>query len=204
MSKKLFLLFVFAVLAASCEPKHLDGTDNKKESDAMYVGQAVGNFTAEEWYPGGELGTSDNVAPGSYEDPTPAVEKMGLETAFNRGEAFFERNVTVNQPPFKGRGPASVRKSCLDCHPGYGHGQWQSRYNANGNNAYGNGYLLVVYHQNASNPNDGPYVAEVTGMPQTMAVAPFLPPIDEEKISISWHSVNAMESGLPMTFPDGE
>lgn len=203
MSKKLFVLFIFAAIAVSCEPKHPEGQGNKKESDANYVGQPVGNFSAEEWYPGGELGTSDNVAPGSYEDPTPAVERMGLEQAFNRGEAFFERNVTEHQPPFKGRGPASVRKSCLDCHPAYGHGQWRSRYNANGD-SFGNGYLLVVYHENAANPNDGPYVAEVTGMPQTMAVAPFLSPIDEDKISISWHAVSAMESGLPMTFPDGE
>jgi hypothetical protein len=129
---------------------------------------------------------------------------MGLETAFNQGEAFFERNVTVNQAPFKGRGPAAVRKSCLDCHPGYGHGQWKNSYKANGSEAFGNGYLLVIYHQNADNPNDGPYVAEVTGMPQTMAEAPFLPPIDEDQITISWIPVGAMESGLPMTFPDGE
>ena len=37
-----------------------------------------------------------------------------------------------------------------------------------------------------------------------MAEAPFLPPIDEEQILISWIPVTAMESGLPMTFPDGE
>ena len=129
---------------------------------------------------------------------------MGLEPSFNRGEAFFERNVTVNTPPFKGRGPAAVRKSCLDCHPGYGHGMWQSTYRANGQNAFGNGYLLVIYHQNADNPNDGPYVSEVTGMPQTMAESPFLPPLDESKIQINWIKVSSMESGLPMQFADGE
>ena len=115
MKKSLLLLAGIALVAASCkdEPKQ----PTTRESDAKYVGQAVGNFTAAEWYPGGELGTTDNVAPGCYEDPAPAVTQMGLETAFNLGEAFFERNVTVNQPPFKGRGPAAVRKSCLDCHP---------------------------------------------------------------------------------------
>ena len=206
MNRKALTLALLAVALVSC----INGNESPepvqkpKESDAKYVGQAVGNFSADEWYPGGQLGTTLNVAPGSYEDPTPAVVQMGLETAFNHGEAFFERNVTVNQAPFKGRGPASVRKSCLDCHPGYGHGQWQNSYKANGSQSYGNGYLLVVYHQTGENPNDGPYVAEVTGMPQTMAIDPFLPPIDEDQIHIAWHSVQAMESGLPMTFPDGE
>ena len=199
---KVLLPVLLAVLAGSCD--HSGNAVKVKESDGKYVGQAVGNFTAAEWYPGGQLGTTDNVAPGSYEDPTPAVEAQGLEANFNRGEAFFERNVTVNQPPFKGRGPAAVRKSCLDCHPGYGHGQWQSVYKANGTAAFGNGYLLVVYHQNADNPNDGPYVSEVTGMPQTMAESPVLPPIDEDKIQLRWVPVSAMESGLPMTFADGE
>lgn len=204
MMKRSILCLLGIVAVVSCNKESRNHPIPVKESDAKYVGQAVGNFSAAEWYPGGELGTTDNVAPGSYEDPTPAVEKMGLETAFNHGEAFFERNVTANQAPFKGRGPASIRKSCLDCHPGYGHGQWKSSYNANGSNAFGNGYLLVVYHQSATNPNDGPYVAEVTGMPQTMAEAPFLPPIDEGQISINWIPVSAMESGLPMSFPDGE
>ena len=203
MNKHLVIIAGIMVFFVACD-RNTTPDPTPKESDAKYVGQAVGNFTAAEWYPGGELGTTDNVAPGSYEDPTPSVVQMGLEAAFNHGEAFFERNVTESQAPFKGRGPASVRKSCLDCHPGYGHGQWQNVYNANGSNAFGNGYLLVIYHQNASNPNDGPYVAEVTGMPQTMAVTPFLPPIDEDQISINWVPVTAMESGLPMTFPDGE
>ena len=199
--KRVLFLAAIAVLALSCDRS---GNEEFKEADGKYVGQAVGNFLAEEWYPGGELGTTDNVAPGSYEDPTLAVELQGLEVAFNHGEAFFERNVTVSQAPFKGRGPAAVRKSCLDCHPGYGHGQWQSSYRANGSSAFGNGYLLVIYHESAENPNDGPYVAEVTGMPQTMAESPFLPPIDEEKIQLSWIPVTAMESGLPMKFSDGE
>jgi CxxC motif-containing protein (DUF1111 family) len=203
MKRYPLLLCLLAAVLVSCGRN--DGpVPGAKESDAKYVGQAVGNFTAAEWYPGGELGTTDDVAPGSYEDPTPAVTRMGLEAAFFHGEAFFERNVTVNQAPFKGRGPASVRKSCLDCHPGYGHGQRKNSYKANGSDAFGNGYLLVIYHQNADNPNDGPYVAEVTGMPQTMAESPFLPPIDEEQIQINWIPVGAMDSGLPMTFPDGE
>ena len=132
------------------------------------------------------------------------MTEQGLTAQFNHGEMFFERNVTLNTAPFKGLGPASVRKSCLDCHPGYGHGKWQRVYEANTSRAFGNGYLLVVYYANEPGSNDGAYVSEVTGMPQTMAVEPFLPPIDESGISISWIPISAMESGLPLTFPDGE
>ena len=175
-----------------------------QESDGKYVGKEVGNFTAEEWYPGGVLGTTDNVTAGCYEDEAPAVTAQGLLSQFNRGAMFFERNVTLNTAPFKGLGPASVRKSCLDCHPAYGHGKRQVVYEANTSRAFGNGYLLVVYYATSPGSNDGGYAAEVTGMPQTMAVEPFLPPIDEEGISINWLPVSAMESGLPMKFADGE
>ena len=174
---------------------------NTREPDAKYVGQAVANFSADEWYPGGELGTTTNVTAGCYEDETPSVVNQGLLTAFNMGEAAFERKYTTSTAPFKGLGPAYVRSSCLDCHPGYGHGKRQSQYRAE----FGNGYLLVIYHPvDGQNSDDGPYVSEVTGMPQTKATYPFLPPIDEEQIDIQWLPVTAMESGLPMKFPDGE
>ena len=189
-----------AVTLAACH-ENGDGPSLKREPDAKYVGQAVGNFEASEWYPGGELGTTDNVTEGCYEDETPSVLAQGLETEFNLGEAAFERKFTQSTAPFKGLGPAYVRSSCLDCHPGYGHGKWQKEYKA----GFGNGYLLVIYHPvDGANSDDGPYVAEVTGMPQTKAVAPFLPPIDEDKISLNWVKVTAMESGIPMAFPDGE
>lgn len=169
--------------------------------DENYVGKAVGNFAAEEWFPGGELGTTLNITAGCYEDEAPAVTQMGLTGAFNSGEYFFERTFTINTKPFAGLGPASVRKSCLDCHPGYGHGKRQLTYRS----TFGNGYLLVVYHPtDGANSNDGPYISEVTGMPQTQATAPFLPPIDEEQIQLTWKTVTAMESGIPMEFADGE
>ena len=206
---KLSMICVLAVIASCKDDNKSDGPSSKGESN--YVGKAVGNFEASEWYPGGELGTTDNVLAGCYEDETPAVTRQGLTAAFNHGEFFFERNITENTAPFKGLGPASVRKSCLDCHPGYGHGKRQVEYIANDARSMGNGYLLVVYKATGedNNPygdytNDGPYVSEVTGMPQTMAAEPFLPPIDEKQISIIWHKVAAMPSGLPLTFDDGE
>ena len=153
------------------------------------------------WYPGGKLGTTDNVTAGCYEDETPAVEgNEKLELAFKLGEAVFERNFTDNTAPFKGLGPAYLRSSCIDCHPGYGHGKRQTAYPS----TYGNGYLLAIYHPKSEGSNDGAYISEVTGMPQTLASAPFLPPVDGSQIKIEWKHVSAMESGLPMKFPDGE
>ena len=189
---------------AGCVNTKSDSKSESEGSDAKYVGEAVGNFTSDEWYPGGLLGTTLNITEGCYEDEAPAVQQQGLIEQFNHGEMFFERNFTINTAPFKGLGPASVRKSCLDCHPAYGHGKWQATYEANTARAFGNGYLLVVYYANEPGSNDGAYVSEVTGMPQTMAAEPFLPPIDEKGINISWIPVTSMESGLPMTFPDGE
>ena len=210
ISRLFFLLGVCTLALASCKDDNTPQSSTTGEG--AFIGKAVGNFEASEWYPGGELGTTDNVLASCYEDETPAVTRQGLTQAFNHGEFFFERNVTLATAPFKGLGPASVRKSCLDCHPGYGHGKRQTVYEANTAKASGNGYLLVVYKASGepNNPygtdatNDGPYVAEVTGMPQTMAAEPFLPPIDETQIQIIWHKVPSMPSGLPMAFNDGE
>ena len=157
-------------------------------------GKATGNITADEWYPGGQLGTTTEA---SYSDPAPAVENIaGMEEDFNTGEDFFEHLYTLEQNPRKGLGPAWVRNSCIACHPSYGHGKRQTEYRAN---TVGNGYLLVIYH-----PDTNGYITEVTGMPQTQAMHPFKAPIDETQITIDWKNVTAMESGLPMQFADGE
>ena len=158
-----------------------------------YFGQATGNFSAEEWYPGGELGTTEKA---SYSAITPAAQAAGMEEDFISGEGFFEKLYTFEQEPRKGLGPAWVRNSCIACHPSYGHGKRQTEYRAN---QIGNGYLLVIYH-----PDNNAYISEVTGMPQTQAMSPFKAPIDESQISIEWKNVTEMESGLPMQFEDGE
>ena len=157
-------------------------------------GKANDVFTAEEWYPGGELGTTRNA---SYSAAAPAVENVaGMEDDFNTGEDFFEHLYTFDVAPRKGLGPAWVRNGCIACHPSYGHGKRQTEYRAN---QIGNGYLLVIYH-----PDTNTYITEVTGMPQTQAMSPFKAPIDESQIKIEWKDVTEMPSGLSMTFPDGE
>ncbi len=186
-------LLVTPAFTACSDSNDLTGL-GQLESEEQAFGKATGNFTAEEWFPGGELGTTEKA---SYSAPTPAVQNIaGMEEDFNTGEDFFEHLYTFEQAPRRGLGPAWVRNSCIACHPSYGHGKRQTEYRAN---TIGNGYLLVIYH-----PSTNAYISEVTGMPQTQAMAPFKAPIDETQIQIDWKTVTAMESGLAMTFPDGE
>lgn len=174
-----------------------------EEDDYKYIGMAVEGFLPEEWYPGGALGTTNNVTASSYEIETQAILNADLYNAFKKGELLFEHDFTPKSTAsFGGLGPAYVRTSCIHCHPGYGHGKRVEKYNAD---ERGNGYLLVIYHPNdGANSDDGPYISEVTGMPQTRAVSPFLPPVEESGIHLSWEKVSSMESGLPLQFPDGE
>ena len=194
-SKLILMALVALPLLTACSD------DDKKTADLGELtpleesfGKANEVFTADEWYPGGQLGTTENA---SYSAPAPAVENIpGMEEDFNTGEDFFEHLYTFDQNPRKGLGPAWVRNSCIACHPSYGHGKRQTEYRAN---TIGNGYLLVIY-----NKDTNAYIPEVTGMPQTQAMTPFKAPIDEKQIKIEWKDVTAMESGLSMTFPDGE
>ena len=197
--QKLSKLSVIAMLSAPLLTACSDDDDNTTNLGTLtpaeeVFGKATGNFTADEWYPGGQLGTTENA---SYSAPAPAVENIaGMEEDFNTGEDFFEHLYTFDVEPRKGLGPAWVRNSCIACHPSYGHGKRQTEYRAN---QIGNGYLLVIYH-----PDTNGYITEVTGMPQTQAMTPFKAPIDEKQIQREWKNVTAMESGLSMKFPDGE
>ncbi len=200
--KKVTFLGAGVIALVACDRSNNSASTPAAVPDTKYIGQAVGNFSADEWYPGGELGTTLNVTAGCYEDETPATTNMGFSQKFQHGSQLFERTYTLSTKPFWGLGPASVRKSCLHCHPGYGHGKRQDEYKAS---TVGNGYLLVIYTPtDGANSDDGGYIAQVTGMPQTQAVTPFLPPVDEDQITMTWNTVSSMESGLPMKFKDGE
>ena len=200
-----YLSFALALATTMASCSDDDNKVEIQETDATYVGKEVGNFTADEWYPGGKLGTTENTGSSSYSDQTPAVDNdPELFKQFFIGEQIFERQYSWNTGAFKGLGPASVRSSCFDCHPEYGHGKRKAQYETRYGN--GNGYLLVVYHPDSEGSNDGAYIKEVTGMPQTQAQTPFLPPIDESKINMSWLHIAKMETDeIPaMQFPDGE
>ena len=204
----LFGLLACTCMLTACSDSSEDMTDlGKLTPSSNGFGKANDVFTAEEWYPGGKLGTTEKA---SYSAPAPAVANIsGMEEDFNTGEDFFEHLYTFDVAPRKGLGPAWVRNGCIACHPSYGHGKRQTEYRAN---TIGNGYLLVVYHPDEAFTEDGvryttapsSYISEVTGMPQTQAMSPFKAPIDESQIKIEWKNVTKMPSGLSMTFPDGE
>lgn len=147
----------------------------------------------EEWYSGGKLGTVFNATTFAYEQSTPAIDNNGLSQAFKNGEQLFERDFNENKSgAFHGLGPLMVRRGCFYCHPNYGHGKRQTRYRADDT---GNGYLLVV------TDNTDTYLSSITGMPQTLASAPFKAPIDESKITITWNNYTDEWNNK---FPDGE
>ena len=171
------LVALMAITMSACQPEPtipIDGVD-------------------EETYAGGLLGTTFNQSASAFEDPTPAVERAGMVNEFKYGEFFFEHTITQNSAPFNGLGPLYVRTSCESCHPGYGHGRRMDRYRAED---WGNGYLLVVY-----NKNTNAYETSVAGMPQTGAIAPFKPSIDETQITIDWVDYTDEWGNR---FPDGE
>ena len=101
--KRIYLMGSLAMALSlslfSCTDENSDpsGDDFKPmESDGKYVGEAVGNFSKEEWYPGGELGTTDNVASGCYEDESPAVTAQGLLDAITEEDLKAQYASTAN------------------------------------------------------------------------------------------------------------
>ncbi len=148
------------------------------------------------YYAGGQLGTSYITTSACFEQPTRSIEENGMITSFKRGEQLFEKNYLSNTAGVRsGLGPTYIRTSCIQCHPGYGHGKSQpdGAFNTNG---AGNGYLLVVF-----NPATQGYVNWLAGMPQGHAVAPFKAPLDESKVMIKWHEYTDASGNR---FPDGE
>ena len=156
----------------------------------------------EEYFAGGQLGTTTNNSSTAFKQPTASVENAGMVTAFNEGEYLFENDFNTNTSgAFPGLGPVYVRPGCLYCHPGYGHGARQNTYSAN---LQRNGYLLVIYDKKTD-----AYIRSVAGMPQTGAVKPFKAPVDESQIKIEWCNYtdewgNKFEDGesYELTYPE--
>jgi len=181
---KIGILFFAVLTLIGCNDKETNTSDGEVEVEL-----------SEEYYTGGKLGTVFNETTSCYEQPTPAVENSDMLSAFKRGEVFFEKPFVTTDAESSARGglgPVYIRSSCIHCHPGYGHGKRMTSWNTD---QIGNGYLLVVTDE------DDNYVTTLTAMPQTKAVSPYLPPIDESKINIEWL---AYTDEFNNTFPDGE
>ena len=188
MNKTIFIYSMAAALSfTSC-------SDESNEPLSWDIGSGTKIDYPEDYYAGGQLGTTTNNSSTAYKQPTLAVENANMVTAFNEGEYLFEKDFNTNTSgAFKGLGPVYVRPGCLYCHPGYGHGARQNTYAAN---LQRNGYLLVIYDKKTD-----AYIRSVAGMPQTGAVKPFKAPIDESQIRIAW---NKYTDEWGNKFPDGE
>lgn len=187
---KIYALATLTALTVSCN--EAENTTNADE--VIDIGEGQKTEYSEEYYAGGQLGTTFNTTAYAYRQPTPATEMAGMSMEFQNGETLFERDFNQNKEgAFTGLGPVFVRQGCLYCHPAYGHGKRMERYRAND---MGNGYLLVFYDKQTDQ-----YIKSVAGMPQTLAVEPFKAPVDETQLNIEWKQYMD-EWGNK--FPDGE
>lgn len=186
-----------SLLAAAGVAAMLAATSCSDEEPIKNEDYGYGDDSLPQWYyAGGMLGTSFLTTANALEQPAPAVEQAGLYTSFKNGEALFEKPFMTNASGVRsGLGPAYIRTSCMHCHPGYSHGRRVDEGTFR-TDEIGNGCLLVVY-----NPDTDAYVSWLAGMPQSHAVAPFSPPVDESKITVKWLS-QTDEWGN--RFPDGE
>ena len=89
LSRLLFVSILAAPVLSGCsdDDDSLAGLGSLTPDENVF-GKDTGNFTAEEWYPGGQLGTTEKA---SYSAITPAAEAAGMEDDFNAGEGFFEK-----------------------------------------------------------------------------------------------------------------
>ena len=188
---KKYNYWLCAILGTSVLALSFSGCSDNDDNNSGTIDTEL----SEEYYSGGKLGTVFDDGVFAYKQPTSVVENTpGMQLNFDYGEAFFDKKFnSATSGVRSGLGPVFVRNSCVTCHPGYGHGMRKTRYNADD---HGNSYLLVVYDKNTD-----AYVPELTGMPQTRAVSPYLPPINEAGINLVWKDY-VDEFGN--TFPDGE
>lgn len=186
--KKILLLSSFMVCIAlvSCNDTHLEPG----------IGDEPVNELPDYYYTGGELGTTHLATYNALEQPTEAINNLGMYNSFKNGEALFEKVFMTNHEGVRhGLGPVYIRTSCMHCHPGYGHGKRIEAGTFNTNDI-GNGCLLVVY-----TPDDDKYVSWLAGMPQSHAVEPFKAPVDESQVMVQW--IDYVDE-WGNKFPDGE
>lgn len=182
MKKQLFLIALAAVALTGCKQP-------TQEPDPV-------SDLPDWYYTGGKTGTTTNTSSMAFRQPTPATENVGSGQAFAQGDNIAEKDfVTTTSGRQHGLGPVYVRASCQHCHPNYSHGTSipEGTYDAS---HQGNGTLLVVI-----NSATQAYVPWLAGMPQLFGAAPFKAPLDPDKITVTWKTVQDEHGNK---FADGE
>ena len=72
-----------AMILSSC-------SDNIQEPLTWEIGEKTETDYPEDYFAGGQLGTTTNNSSTAFKQPTLAVENTGMVTAFNEGEYLFE------------------------------------------------------------------------------------------------------------------
>ncbi len=186
MNSKFLKLAMLALPLAFCACSDNDKLDLDIDDDKYK------NYP-EDFFTGGKLGTVYSISSYSYQQPTPAIEEQGLSKAFALGEYYFDNPFTEKEKPFSGLGPLYIRRSCKNCHVGYGHGKRQTgKYNSN---STGNAYILMITDENDIVVESFGWVA------MGQSTAPFKPQFDESKVNIEWKDYTDQWDNK---FPDGE
>ena len=91
--------FAIALLSVVCCLLSITScTDD--EGPAKLVTWDIGDPTAaeynEDYYAGGQLGTTTDNTATAYQQPTKSVESAGMMTTFNEGEYLFEKDYNTN------------------------------------------------------------------------------------------------------------
>ena len=77
-----FSLLLGAMIIISC-------SDNTAEVLSWEIGEGIEIDYPEEYFAGGQLGTTTNNSSTAFKQPTLAVENANMVTAFNEGEYLF-------------------------------------------------------------------------------------------------------------------
>ena len=96
-------LLLGAMAIASC-------SDDTSDALSWEIGDGTKIDYPEDYFTGGQLGTTTNNSSTAYKQPSQAVENAGMVTAFNEGEYLFEKDFNTNTTgAFRGLGPVYVR-----------------------------------------------------------------------------------------------
>ena len=107
LTRLLFMgAFAIPMLTACSDKDEVEDLGSLIPQEEVF-GKANDVFSADEWYPGGQLGTTEKA---SYSAAAPAVLNIaGMEEDFNTGEDFFEHLYTFEHSSIFQTSPVGPR-----------------------------------------------------------------------------------------------